>query len=97
MDRRIPYVSLGQRRNLFVDHFQKSWLIILFGLILAIAGIFVLLNNEVRQKRLKREMKRMPSNNEIIGFFYTNFGLAFIMFVILLWPVFHGEINGKKI
>lgn len=47
MNRRIPYVSLNERHNLFVEHFRKAWLIVLFGVVLLIAGIFVLLNNEV--------------------------------------------------
>lgn len=73
MDRRILYVSLGERRNLFVDHFRKSWLIIVFGLILATAGIFVLLNNEVCQNDLKRQIKRMPLNDEIKNVFRYQF------------------------
>lgn len=47
MDRRTLYVSLTERRNIFLQQFQKSWLIVVFGGILFIAGLFVLLNNEV--------------------------------------------------
>lgn len=47
MDRRTLYVSLNERRIIFVQQFQKSWLIVVFGVILFIAGIFILLNNEV--------------------------------------------------
>lgn len=45
--RRVPYISLNERRQLIVSHFRKAWLIVTFGLILFVVGVFVLFNNEV--------------------------------------------------
>lgn len=53
MDRRTLYISLNERRHIFLQQFQKSWLIVVFGMILFIAGIFVLLNNEVGSFSIK--------------------------------------------
>lgn len=47
MERRTLHTSFNQRRNIFIQQFKKSWLIVVFGVMLLIAGIFVLLNNEV--------------------------------------------------
>lgn len=47
MDRRTLYISLTERRTIFLQQLQKSWLIVVFGVILFIVGIFILLNNEV--------------------------------------------------
>lgn len=47
MDVRLPYISLSRRKNIFIEYFRKAWLIIVFGVILYIAGTVVLLNNEV--------------------------------------------------
>lgn len=44
---RVPYISFNQRRTILWDQFRKAWLIILFGLLLLVAGLFILLNNEV--------------------------------------------------
>lgn len=47
MDRRTLYVSLNERWNIFLQQFQKSWLIVVFGMMIFIVGIFILINNEV--------------------------------------------------
>lgn len=39
--------NYDQRMNSIGDYIRKSWLIILFGVILTFAGVFVLLKNEV--------------------------------------------------
>lgn len=47
MERRMLHVTLNERRIRFQEEFRKTWLIVLFGVLLFIAGVFVLLNNEV--------------------------------------------------
>lgn len=69
MERRISFVSLTDRRNLFVSHFRKTWLIVIFGVILSIAGVFVLFNNEVCSsvdRGIQLERNYWPNR---IGFF----------------------------
>lgn len=44
----VPHNNSNQRRQIFIQEFRRSWLIILFGLVLFGAGTFILLNNEVR-------------------------------------------------
>ncbi|XP_031616538.1 transmembrane protein 43 homolog [Contarinia nasturtii] len=51
MSRPVSYISWAQRKHLLVEHFQKSWLIVIFGLILFVAGFFVLNINERRTAR----------------------------------------------
>lgn len=44
MDARVSY---AQRRHIFVQHFRRAWLIILFGVALFIVGTLVLFLTEV--------------------------------------------------
>lgn len=39
--------DIDHRRNSVGDHIRKSWLIIVFGVVLTFAGVFVILKNEV--------------------------------------------------
>lgn len=54
MDRRTLYVSLNERWNIFLQQFQKSWLIVVFGVMIFVVGIFILINNEVRNPFLQQ-------------------------------------------
>lgn len=54
MDRRTLYVSLNERWNIFLQQFQKSWLIVVFGVMIFVVGIFILINNEVSNPFLQQ-------------------------------------------
>lgn len=54
MDRRTLYVSLNERWNIFLQQFQKSWLIVVFGVMIFVVGIFILINNEVSNPILQQ-------------------------------------------
>lgn len=46
--------SFDQRRSGVAEYIRKSWLIILFGVVLTFAGVFVLLKNEVKNSQGNR-------------------------------------------